>query len=91
MTHPLSARFQSGSEASEGDQDFRWTHLAFLHKEVDVRDAWPATPGSSLYVPDKDGTKFNIVFVELVHRGTPQEHKRAFLERQSVTWPSDEL
>lgn len=87
----LRARFHPGSESSEGDQDFRWTHIGYFDKTVDIRDAWPAAADSNIYVPNKDGTKLAIVFVELVNRGTPTEHKRVYLDRQAVTWPSDEL
>lgn len=87
----LTAAFQRGSEGSEGDQDFRWTHLGGFKASVDIRDNWPSAANSSIYVPDKNGTQFLIVFVELVNRGTAAEHKRVYLERQSVSWPSDEL
>jgi hypothetical protein len=87
----LVARFQQGSAASEGDQTFRWTHLLYLDADVDVRDSYPSAPVNRVYVPDKTGTGFDVVFVELVNRGTPARYKRVFLDRRSVTWPSSEL
>ncbi len=87
----LVARFEQGSESSEGDQTFRWTHLLYLDADVDVRDSYPNTPAHRVYVPDKNGTGFDVVFVELVNRGTPAKYKRVFLDRRSVTFPTNEL
>ncbi len=87
----LVARFQQGSESSEGDQTFRWTHLLYLDADVDVRDSYPNAPVNRVYVPDKTGTGFDVVFVELVNRGTPAKYKRVFLDRRAVTFPTNEL
>jgi hypothetical protein len=87
----LVARFQQGSESSEGDQTLRWTHLLYLSADIDVRDSYPNTPTNRVYIPDQDGTGFDVVFVELVNRGKPTKYKRVFLDRRDVTWPSDEL
>ena len=87
----LVARFHHGSEASEGDQTFRWTHLLYLDASVDVRDSYPNTPANRVYVPDQDGTGFDVVFVELVNRGKAARYKRVFLDRREVTWPTNEL
>jgi hypothetical protein len=53
----------------------RWTRLLFVAKDVDIRDNYPDAPDSRVYVPDDAGTGFDIVFVELVNRGDPTEHK----------------
>jgi hypothetical protein len=87
----LVARFQQGSESSEGDQTFRWTHVLFLDAAVDVRDSYPSAPSHRVYVPDKTGTGFDVVFVEIVNRGLPSKYKRVFLDRRAVTFPTDEL
>jgi hypothetical protein len=87
----LVARFAAGQEAGEGDTAFQWTHLLYLDAGVDVRDNWPSAANSRVYVPDKNGTRFDVVFVELVNRGTPARYKRVYLDRQAVTWPSSEL
>jgi len=87
----LVARFVAGSEASEGDQTFRWTHLLYLDADVDVRDTYPNAPAHRIYVPDKNGTGFDIVFVELVNRGTPARYRRVFLDRRAPSWPTGEL
>src|SRR5262245_52013879 len=71
----LVARFAQGQEASEGDTTFQWTHLLYLDAGVDVRDSYPNAPSHRVYVPDKNGTGFDVVFVELVNRGTPAKYK----------------
>lgn len=87
----LSARFQQGSESSEGDQSLRWTHVGYFESDVDLRDNYPAAPNSTLVVPTTGGTTFDIVFIELVNRGSPNAYKRVFLNREAVTWPTDQL
>ena len=46
---------------------------------------------TELHVPDKNGTGFDVVFVETIGRGTGAAYKRVYLNRRAVTWPSDEL
>ena len=87
----LTARFVEGSEASVGSQTFRWTHLLYVTAAVDVRDTWPNTPANQVYIPDKNNTAFEVVFVELVNRGTPAAYKRVYLNRQAPTWPTSQL
>src|SRR5262245_28868932 len=87
----LSAEFSRGAEGSEGDQTFRWTHLLYVNADVDIRDTYPNAPANRVYVPDKNGTGFDIVFVEIVNRGTPAAYKRVFLDRRTPTWPTNEL
>ncbi len=87
----LVARFEQGSATSEGDQTFRWTHLLYLDAAIDVRDSYPNAPINRVYVPDKTGTGFNVVFVELLNRGTAARYKRVFLNRLSVAFPTNEL
>lgn len=91
VTCTLLPNFQQGSEASEGDQTFRWTHVLYVDAGVDIRDSYPNAPVNRVYVPSKTGTGFNVVFVELVNRGTPGMYKRVFLSRLSVTFPTNEL
>lgn len=88
----LLARFADGQEASEGDTDFEWTHLLTCAATVDIRDVYPAsTNRHRVYVPDQDGTGFDVVFVELVNRGTATACKRVYLDRRAPPWPTNEL
>ncbi len=91
---PVSLRpeYQPGLEASEGAAAARWTHIIDVALGVDIRDAGGGGPGgSSVYVPDKNGTKFNVVWVERVGRGSAGDHKRAYLLRTVPAWPTDEV
>ena len=87
----LVPRFPEGSEASEGDQTFRWTHVLCVDLSVDVRDTWPSAPAHRVYVPDSSGTGFDVVFVELLNRGSAAAYKRVYLKRRAATFPTNEL
>jgi hypothetical protein len=80
----------------------RWTHVLLVPPATDVRDGYPSappgpgeesTPGTQdhVYVPDKNGTKFEVIFVERLGRGTAADAKRVYLQRQQMTWPSDDV
>jgi hypothetical protein len=77
----------------------QYTHVLLLAPDVDVRDGYRGagvTPAGfdHVYYPAATGpteTKFNVVFVERVQRGTAQDHKRVYLDRQQPSWPTDDL
>lgn len=92
----LTASWQKALEKGEGDSgSFRFTHIMLVSLSVDIRDAY--TLGSvgfnadAVYVPDKNGTKFNVVFVERKLRGTSLDHKKVYLSRQTPTYPTNHL
>jgi hypothetical protein len=78
---------------------FRWTHTALMPLGTDVRDGDTTSPSGvstntqydSVYVPDKSGTQFNVIFVERINRGTSADCFRAYLLRQPPTWPTNNL
>jgi hypothetical protein len=72
-----------------GIDKLRWTHLLKVKANVEILAADLAT--NHVYVPNKDGTCFEIVFVELLERGKAASFKRVYLERKSITWPSEQL
>jgi hypothetical protein len=82
-----------------GSTAWRWTHVLLVGPAVDVRDGYAGTPGGEtapsgwdwVYVPDHTGTKFAVVFVERLGRGTTQDCKRVYLQRQAPTWPTNNL
>jgi hypothetical protein len=91
MSH--EAAIQSGTTG-------RWTHIALMAATTDVRDGYGnGSPNAEaaysnwdqVWVPDKNGTKFIVVFVERMGLGTPQDAKRVYLQRQSPTWPTNNL
>src|SRR5262245_3980389 len=65
----LEADYERRCETGESqDIGFRYTHIMTCNTSVDVRDgqgffAAPLNP-DTVYVPDKNGTKFNVIFVE---------------------------
>ena len=79
----------------------RWTHIALCDTAVDIRDAY--TPGTtvgqdtfgatfdSVFVPDKNGTKIAVVFVERVGYNSGQDFFRVYLQRLTATWPTSNL
>lgn len=95
----LRADYRGGAENSEGQNYVKWTHVLLVAADADVRDGYTAGPtgGSNsrsqdtLYVPDQNGTKFFVVFVERVGRGSAADHKRVFLERAQPTWPTNDV
>jgi hypothetical protein len=80
-----------GSEHERGDLNFRYSHLLYVAFGTDIRDKYPNLPGNLVCVPDKTGTSFKIVFVELANRGTPAAYLRVYLNRQAPTWPTQQL
>ena len=84
---------------------YRWTHFALLDVGVDLRDCYagpagsptkipgeeasPAGPADSIWIPDKNGTQFYVIFVERVGLGTESDHQRAYLQRGVPTWGAD--
>src|SRR5437660_278574 len=65
----------------------RMTHVLLVGPTVDVRDAyrsgsqaWMASVGDSVYVPDRNGVRYDVVLVRRVGRGTALDHKEAHLQ-----------
>ncbi len=88
--------WQKGQDAGErGNASLTWTHIMLVDASVDIRDMYAGastmTAQDSVYAPDQNGTRFNVVFIELVQRDTPNVHKRVYLDRFQPTWPSNEL
>ena len=72
-----------------GIDKLRWTHLLQVGGNVEILAA--DAPANRVYVPNKEGTCFEIVFVEVLERGKANSFKRVYLERKSITWPSEQL
>lgn len=93
----LQGEYANGRVAHETDLATRWTHLMILAPTIDVRDGWangePLQAGAfdRVYVPDKNGTAFSVVFVERTGRGTTQDVKRVYLRREQATFPTNEV
>jgi len=73
-----------------------WTHYIDLDDSVDVRDgcARPAGgdsvnffDGDEVRIPNASGSRYVVVWVEVLNRGTPRQFKRAYLLRDTAAWP----
>lgn len=92
----LDANFARGLEVGESTAVAnRFTHVILVDATVDVRDDYNlgavGVNLDSVYIPDKNGTAFKVIFVERKLKGTAQDHKKVYLLRQTVTWPSNNL
>jgi hypothetical protein len=94
----LIAEYDRASERGDSttDVNLHWSHVALMPATTDVRDGYAggtfaAGGAGKIYVPDKNGTAFQVAFVELRGRGTAYAHKRVYLQRQTPTWPTNEL
>jgi hypothetical protein len=88
----LMGAFAKGVEAGEGDaaNTMRFTHIMYIERDTDVRDDYTAgvvmTGGDNVYVPDQNGTRFIVSFVNI--RG---DTRVVYLQRQLPTWPTNNL
>jgi hypothetical protein len=93
----LAPDYPRGRESAEGDTSKGWTHLLLVDLDTDIRDGWssgvPLQPGAydRVYVPDKNGTSFSVIFVERLGRGTSADCKRIYLRREQPTYPTNEV
>jgi hypothetical protein len=92
----VKADYRRGLEAGEGNSAAqRFTHIALVLLGADVRDDYNlGTVGAgadTVFIPDRNGTPFKVIFVERRLRGTEHDHKRVYLARQTPPWPTDEV
>ena len=95
----LRPAFRWGLEAGQGlaDAAQRFSHIVLVAADIDIRDAYnagvtdPGLDADVIYIPDRDGTAFRVVFVERRLRGSAYDHFRVYLSRAAVTWPSDAI
>jgi hypothetical protein len=73
-----------------------WTHTLDLQPGADVRDGCTRTAGTNtcvyadgdeVRVPSGGSTRYVVVWVEVVGRGTPLQFQRAYLVRHAASWP----
>src|SRR5260370_11330232 len=80
----LQGRFRNIKPISSGGP---YTHVMHVPIGADVRSG----NNERVYIPDKNGTKFNVVFVQRIRAGGANDYKEVYLNRQVVTWPSNNL
>jgi hypothetical protein len=79
----------------------RWTHVAYMPLGTDIRDGYQQTSAvgeegasavqDAVYVPDKSGTKFLVVFVARMGYGSASDLKQVYLQRLPPSWPTNSL
>ena len=81
--------FQAGLE---------YDHVLFCDTATDIRDGYSGgvsgVTADNVWVPAYNagrGTKFTVVFVERIGRGTAVDHKRVYVQRLAPAWPTNEL
>ena len=92
----LKGDWRGGQEAGDRNSNAcTWTHIMLVDVSVDIRDGYNGAEffmqQDAIWVPDVNGTRFNVIFVERVLQGTAQEHKRVYLDRTAPTWPTNNL
>ncbi len=73
----------------------QWTHVVECDYSVDIRDGCTRAAGSNdltyadgdeVRIPDASGTRFVVVWVTPVNRGSELAFKRVYLLRHDATW-----
>lgn len=79
-----------------GPDGTTWTHTLDLQPGTDLRDGSTRTPsvasvvygeGDEVRVPSGGSTRYVVVWVDVVARGTPGQFLRAYLLRHAASWP----
>lgn len=91
----LTANYYLGLEHGEGDASgFKYDHVLIVDTSADVRDGYSLGTignGDTLYIPNQNGTKFNVVFVGRKNRNLPGDARWVYLQRQTPPWPTTNL
>ena len=75
-----------------GSPSIDYDHILRVASNADIRDGYNGQPGPSLvFLPNQNGTRYLVVAVARVGRGTALDHKICYLQRQAVTWPSNDV
>jgi hypothetical protein len=80
----LQGRFRYIKPTSSGGPS---SHVMHVPIGADVRSG----NNGRVFIPNKNGTKFNVVFVQRIRAGGANEYKEVYLNRQAVNWPSNNL
>jgi hypothetical protein len=76
-----------------------YTHVLLLPPTTDVRDDYAqgfvaGANADHVWIPNKNGTRFDVVLVRRIGRGTSLDHKYVLLVRvpgSNVPWPTDNV
>lgn len=95
-TSGVACRLSPLAGSRTGPDGMTWSHTLDLQPGVDLRDATTRTAGAAevvyaegdeVRVPSGGSTRYVVVWVEVVARGTPQQYQRAYLLRHVASWP----
>ncbi len=96
----LLPQFEIGQE-HERNEPLHYSHILLVDLSVDVRDrgvpssmTYDQTNCDTVFIPDKNGTRFYVVWVERTSWGMAGDGKRVFLQRlwgASMPWPTENL
>lgn len=73
-----------------------WSHYIDVDDAVDLRDgctriggvdAVNYADGDEVRIPNAAGSRYVVVWVEMVNRGSSRQFKRAYLLRDTAAWP----
>jgi hypothetical protein len=96
----LTEDFATAHNAAVASSTYaRWTHLALMAPTTDIRDGYGTSANfqlsfssfDTIYVPDKNGQAYQVLFVARAGRGTPGDIKKVYLQRQTGSWPTNNL
>jgi hypothetical protein len=72
-----------------------FTHILLVPPGTDIRDGTgylaPGVSPDTFYIPDKNGTKFQVLLVRRKGKGTALDHLECIAQRSTPTWPTQNL
>jgi hypothetical protein len=88
----LEEHFRNIKPGGQGTAPGPYSHLMRVPLGTDIRDSGGTGP-DKVWVPDQNGTSFQVIWIARSARGTPLDHKVVYLLRDSgnVSWPTDNL
>jgi hypothetical protein len=92
----FKALFQVGLETGEGDATSKkFDHVLVVDCSTDIRDAYDAgaigATADTVYIPDKNGVGYTVIYVEIMHWGMAGQHKGVYVSRKTTTFPTNNL
>jgi hypothetical protein len=93
----LKPDWAAGQEGGDrGTLQLVWTHIMLIDATVDIRDSYAGAgafnpQGDIAYIPESTSMGYTVIFIEVIQPGTPNAHKRVYLDRQQPTWPTNDL
>jgi hypothetical protein len=92
----IPCRLTPAYRAAEKVNDLAWTHTLDIQPGVDLRDGVSRivatvqlsyADGDEVRVPSGGTTRFVVVWIETVGRGTALQYQRAYLLRHEAAFP----